>query len=120
MSDVCSSDLLSCMTITANAQTQPPTIHASEGTLLSVSAQADASRVPDVASLSTGLVTQAADPNAPLAANATQMNKVMAAIKAAGIAEQDIRNSSISVNPQYTYGHNQPPPTTKQKNDRAG
>src|SRR3546814_9325761 len=99
MSDVCSSDLLSCMTITANAQTQPPTIPASEGTLLSVSAQADASRVPDVASLSTGVVTQAADANAALAANATQMNKVMAAIKAAGIAEKDHRPTGTSVHP---------------------
>src|SRR3546814_6418720 len=66
---------LSCMTMTANAQTQPPTIPASEGTLLSVSVQAEASRVPDVASLSTGVVNQAADANAALAAYATQMNK---------------------------------------------
>ncbi|HEY9541435.1 MAG TPA: SIMPL domain-containing protein [Luteimonas sp.] len=100
------------MTMTANAQTQPPAVSASEGTLLSVSAQAEASRVPDVASLSTGVVTQAADANAALAANATQMNKVMAAIKAAGIAEKDIRTSGISVNPQYKYGDNQPPTIT--------
>src|SRR3546814_970590 len=98
--------------MTANAQTQPPTSSGSEGTLLSVSAQAEASRVPDVASLSTGVVTQAADANAALAANATQMNKVMAAIKAAGIAEKDIRTSGISVNPQYKYGDNQPPTIT--------
>src|SRR3546814_12208463 len=81
------------MTMTANAQTQPPAVSASEGTLLSVSAQAEARRVPDVASLSTGVVTQAADANAALAANATQMHKVMAAIKAAGIAATDIRPS---------------------------
>src|SRR3546814_10039518 len=98
--------------MTANAQTQPPTSSGSEGTLLSVSAQAEASRVPVVASLSTGVVTQAADANAALAANATQMNKVMAAIKAAGIAEKDIRTSGISVNPQYKYGDNQPPTNT--------
>jgi uncharacterized protein YggE len=103
---------LSCMTMTANAQTPPPAISASEGTLLSVSAEAEASRVPDVASLSTGVVTQAADANAALAANATQMNKVMAAIKDAGIAEKDIRTSGISVNPQYKYGDNQPPTIT--------
>src|SRR3546814_1726126 len=40
------------------------------------------------------------------------MNKVMAAIKAAGIAEKDIRTSGISVNPQYKYGDNQPPTIT--------
>src|SRR3546814_14688639 len=78
-SDVCSSDL-TCMTMTmtmtANAQTQPPAVSASEGTLLSVSAQAEASRVPDVASLSTGVVTQAADANAALAANRSEERRV--------------------------------------------
>jgi len=102
---------LSPMTMTANAQT-PTTAPASDGTLLSVSARAEASRVPDVASLSTGVVTQAADANAALSANATQMHKVMAAIKAAGIAEKDIQTSGISVNPQYRYAENQPPTIT--------
>jgi len=104
---------LSPMTMTANAQTSaamPAT--SNDGTLLSVSASAEASRVPDVASLSTGVVTQAADANAALAANATQMNKVMAAIKSAGIAEKDIQTSGISVNPQYKYSDDQPPAIT--------
>jgi len=103
---------LGCMTMTATAQTSIPAAVASDGTLLSVSARAEASRVPDVASLSTGVVTQAADANAALAANATQMNKVMAAIKAAGIAEKDIQTSGISVNPQYRYQDDQPPTIT--------
>src|SRR3546814_19289716 len=99
---------LSCMTMTANAQTQPPTIPASEGTLLSVSAQAEASRVPDVPSLSTGVVTQAADANAALAANAPQMNKVIAATKAAGHPAKDTRHSATNVHPPTNY---QPTPT---------
>ncbi len=84
----------------------------SDGTLLSVSAQAEARRVPDVATLSAGVVTQAADANAAMRANATQMDKVMAAIKAAGIAERDIRTSGISLNPQYKYVENQSPTIT--------
>ena len=104
---------LSCMTMTACAQNSPaPAFATSDGTLLSVSAQAEASRVPDVASLSTGVVTQAADANAALAANAKQMNQVMAAIKAAGIAEKDIQTSGINVSPQYKYTDNQPPAIT--------
>ena len=103
---------LSCLTMTACAQNTTPTVASSDGTLLSVSAQAEASRVPDVASLSTGVVTQAADANAALSANAAQMNKVMAAIKAAGIAEKDIQTSGISINPQYKYTDNQPPTIT--------
>jgi len=83
-----------------------------DGTLLSVSAQADATRVPDVATISAGVVTQAADANAAMRANADQMAKVMAAIKAAGIAERDIQTAGISVHPEYRYAENQPPTIT--------
>jgi uncharacterized protein YggE len=102
---------LSALATAACAQQAQPA-PAGDGTLLSVSAQAEASRVPDVASLSTGVVTQAADANAALAANAKQMNQVMAAIKAAGIAEKDIQTSGINVSPQYKYTDNQPPAIT--------
>ena len=98
----------------AAAQTAPiaaPMI-SSDGTLLSVSAQAEARQVPDVATLSTGVVTQASDANAAMRANAMQMDKVMAAIKAAGIADRDIRTSGISLNPQYKYVENQSPAIT--------
>jgi len=81
----------------------------SDGTLLSVSAQAEARRVPDVATISAGVVTQAVDANAAMRANATQMDKVMGAIKAAGIAERDIQTSGLSLNPQYKYVENQNP-----------
>lgn len=98
---------------TACAQSPSPSITApSDGTLLSVSASAEATRVPDVATLSTGVVTQAADANAALKANSAQMNKVVAAIRAAGIAERDIQTSGININPQYRYAENQPPTIT--------
>lgn len=83
-----------------------------DGTLLSVSAQAEAKRVPDVATISAGVVTQAADANAAMRSNAEQMSKVVAAIKAAGIAERDVQTSGISVQPQYRYAENQPPAIT--------
>jgi len=83
-----------------------------DGTLLSVSAQAESKRVPDVATMSTGVVTQAADANTAMRQNAMQMAKVVAAIKAAGVAERDIQTSGISLNPQYRYAENQPPAIT--------
>lgn len=100
--------------MTASAQTTASTANLApmtmgDGTLLSVSAQAEAKRVPDVATLSAGVVTQAADANAAMRANATLMDKVMTAIKAAGIAERDIQTSSVSLNPQYKYTENQNP-----------
>ncbi len=83
-----------------------------DATLLSVSAQAQAHRVPDIATISAGVVTQAADANAAMQANATQMAKVMAAIKAAGIAERDVQTAGINVSPTYRYAENQPPAIT--------
>jgi len=100
---------LSGSPMTANAQPQTDATYAAQGTLLSVSAEASAHRVPDVATLSTGVVTQAADANAAMRANAVQMDKVMAAIRAAGIAERDVQTSGINLNPQYKYVENAPP-----------
>lgn len=97
---------------TACAQNPAPAYATSDGTLLSVSAQAEAKRTPDVATLSTGVVTRATDANAALRANAEQMTKVMSTIKSAGIAEKDIQTSGISVNPNYKYNENQPPQIT--------
>jgi uncharacterized protein YggE len=100
-------------TMTAHAQSTPALqVAGADGTLLSVSAEASAKRVPDVATVSTGVVTQAADANAAMRANAAQMDKVMAAIRAAGIAERDVQTSGINLNPQYRYAENQPPTIT--------
>ncbi|MGE4367362.1 SIMPL domain-containing protein, partial [Thermomonas sp.] len=76
---------------------------AAQPTLLSVSASAEASRTPDIATLSTGVVTQASDANAAMRDNAQRMDRVLAALRAAGIAERDIQTSGINLNPQYKY-----------------
>ena len=94
--------------MTAHAQNTPAVV-ASDATLLNISAQAEARRVPDVAMLSAGVVTQAADGNTAMRENAVQMDKVMAAIKAAGIAERDIQTSGINLSPQYRYADNEAP-----------
>ena len=103
---------LGATTMTAHAQTLASVGALSDGTLLNVSAQAEARRVPDVATISAGVVTQAADGNTAMRQNAEQMAKVMAAIKAAGIAEKDIQTSGISLNPQYRYAENEAPSIT--------
>ena len=85
----------------AIAQEPAPVAAPADGTLLSVSASGDATRIPDVATISAGVVTQAADANAALRANAEQMNRLMEAVRKAGIAERDIRTSDLGVSPQY-------------------
>ncbi len=96
----------------ANAQTPQSQPMSVDGTLLSVSASAEASRVPDVATISAGVVTQAADGKAAMAQNAQQMSKVLAAVKKAGIADKDVQTSGINLSPQYRYAENQAPTIT--------
>jgi hypothetical protein len=48
-----------------------------------------------------GVLTQAADAAAALTANTTAMNRVFAALKAAGIPDNKIQTSNFSVQPQY-------------------
>ncbi len=99
-------------TMSAHAQNAAGYAAPADGTLLSVSASAQASRVPDVATISAGVVTQAVDGNAAMRQNAEQMAKVMAAIKAAGIADKDIQTSGINLSPQYRYVENEAPKIT--------
>ncbi len=70
-------------------------------TLLSLSADGDSTRTPDLAVFSAGVNSQAKTAGAALTANAADMNKVVAALKAAGIAERDIQTSNLSLNPIY-------------------
>lgn len=95
-----------------HAQAQAAPVIPTDGTLLTVSAEGEVRRVPDIATVSTGVVTQAPDANAAMRANAEQMAKVVAALKAAGIAERDIQTSGINLFPQYHYTENQPPKIT--------
>jgi hypothetical protein len=102
------------LAMTACAQPAPSTAaaYSSDGTLLSVAAQAEARRAPDIANVSAGVVTQAADANTAMRQNADQMAKVVAAIRAAGVAERDVQTAGVNLNPQYRYAENQPPSIT--------
>ncbi len=82
------------------------------GTRLEISATGEATRVPDVAIISAGVVTRATSARAALAQNAARMERVRAALKSAGIADRDIQTSNISLNPEYRYVENQPPKLT--------
>jgi len=103
---------LGTLTMSASAQDGTRLAAPADGTLLSISAQAQASRAPDIATISTGVVTQAADANAAMRANADQMARLMQAIKAAGIAERDVQTAGVNLSPQYRYAENQPPAIT--------
>ncbi len=78
-------------------------------TALSLSAEGETTATPDMATISFGVQTQAKTAADALKANNARMTAVLAALKASGIAARDIQTSNLNLNPQYTYGSNQPP-----------
>lgn len=84
----------------AMAHTDQPAIGAAS-TLLTISAEGKTARIPDLAVFTAGVTTQGATASEALAANSAAMNRLMAALRKAGIAERDIQTSQISLNPLY-------------------
>ncbi len=70
---------------------------------LYVSGTGQAVQAPDQASVSAGVVTRAPSAGEAMRANAVKMNQVFKALKAAGLKEQDIMTSQMSLQPQYDY-----------------
>lgn len=83
-----------------------------EGTQLDIIARGETTRVPDLATISAGVVTQAPDAASAMRENAQRMDRVIAALKRAGVADRDIATSNISLNPQYRYQEGQAPTIT--------
>ncbi|PVM93518.1 hypothetical protein DDF62_00160 [Caulobacter radicis] len=81
-------------------------------TTFNLSASGETAIAPDMATITLGVQTEGASAAAALSANGTAMNKVIAALKKAGVAERDIQTSNLNVNPQYVYEQNQPPRLT--------
>jgi uncharacterized protein YggE len=97
----------------AFAQTMPvaPTV-IPDGTLLDVTATGKTTRVPDLATIRAGVVTQAPSAAAALSDNANRMSAVLSALKRAGIQPRDIATANVSLQPQYRYEDNKPPVIT--------
>jgi uncharacterized protein YggE len=97
----------------ALAQTMPvaPAV-IPDGTLLDVTATGKTTRVPDLATIRAGVVTQAATAAAALSDNANRMSTVLSALKRAGIQPRDIATANVSLQPQYRYEDNKPPVIT--------
>ncbi|RJF93307.1 SIMPL domain-containing protein [Sphingomonas cavernae] len=83
-----------------------------QGTKLDIVATGETRRVPDVAVINAGVVTQGADAASAMRENAQRMARVTAALKKAGIADRDIQTSTVNLQPQYRYGENVPPVIT--------
>jgi uncharacterized protein len=83
------------MVLPARADDTPPT--------LSLSGHGEVSVAPDMAVITSGVVTEADTARAALDANTAAIGAVIAAIKEAGIEARDIQTSDFRVEPRYVY-----------------
>lgn len=93
----------------AAAQVQTELAQPISGTRLDISASGEVTRVPDIAVITAGVVTRSTTAAAAMQENSSRMERVVAALKRAGIADRDIQTSSINLSPEYRYDENQPP-----------
>jgi len=70
---------------------------------LTLSADGVVSAAPDTAIVSLGVVREAETADAALGANNTAMEKTLAALKDAGVADRDIATSSFTIDPVLVY-----------------
>jgi hypothetical protein len=85
------------------ATAQPMPAPAVMAPLVTISATGTIESAPDMATIGTGVQTQAATAAEATAANAARMERLLAALARAGVARKDIQTSSISLSPQYDY-----------------
>lgn len=81
-------------------------------TTLDLSGHGEARLPPDIATVDLGVGVTAPTAVEAMAQNATAMTRVIAAIRAKGVAERDIATSTLSLAPQYAYPQGQAPQLT--------
>ena len=92
----------------ALAQVQPaPAMQAFPS--LNLSAAGEVKVAPDMATLTFGVMTEAATAAEAMQMNARRMTEVTAALRRAGIAERDIQTTGLNLSPQYDYVQNESP-----------
>jgi uncharacterized protein len=96
----------------AYAQQVPSITQAIAGSRLDISATGEVTRVPDIAIISAGVVSRSATATGALQDAADRMQRVLTALKRAGVEDRDVQTSNISLNPEYRYVENQPPQLT--------
>ncbi len=76
---------------------------------ISLSGHGEVRSVPDLAFVTSGVLSQGTTAAEALAANTQTMNALFAALKEAGIAEKDVQTSNFSVQPRYDFNNGQAP-----------
>lgn len=77
--------------------------------IITMSGHGEVRSTPDLAYVTSGVVSQGNTAADALAANTKTMTDLMAALKAAGIEDKDIQTSNFSVQPRYDFSNGQAP-----------
>jgi uncharacterized protein len=79
--------------------------------ILSLSGTGEVKAVPDTASISAGVVSDAKDAKSALAKNSAAMTRLFKQLKAAGVADRDIQTANFNIAPVYApYNPKRPVP----------
>lgn len=77
--------------------------------IISLTGHGEVRSTPDIAFITTGVVSQGATAADALAANTKAMTDLFAALKDAGLEDKDIQTSNFSVQPRYDFSNGQAP-----------
>lgn len=83
-------------------QISPVPVIAPGNSLLTVTGEGRSRRTPDIAVFNAGVTTQGKSAAEALSANSAAMERVIARLRAAGIADRDIQTSNLTVEPVYS------------------
>jgi uncharacterized protein YggE len=110
MKNILMAALLGAATLPSAAIAQQATINQTiTGTRLDINATGEVTRVPDLATISAGVVTRSANASSAMQQAAARMARVREALRRAGIADRYIQTSNVSLSPDYVYAKDQPP-----------
>lgn len=113
MALVCTLAFAGCKAVEQDTNTQAPQVinpevkiieeKAEDKKVIVVSGSGSATLTPDMATAYIRVTTSDADPAKAQADNSELMSKVLEAIKAAGVKEEDITTENVSLNERYDY-----------------
>lgn len=95
--------LAACLSLALAAPAAAQMMRFPERATVTISGEGSVRAAPDLASISLGVVTEAPQAGAALDANSTRMQGLVAAVKAAGIADADLGTAAVSLEPRVVY-----------------
>lgn len=93
----------SALTVPAAAGAAPQIDIAATGPVVELNVYESVEVAPDLATIGAGVTTEAPSATEALRQNSAEMQKVIARIKALGVAEKDIQTTGINLNARYDY-----------------